>query len=378
LVSGSVFGVTQRYLFNDSSDGSSTKAVEATAFSKSNMLDSTAVSTATTVSDVSDIGDNVMPSIVAVTNVSYTEYRNLFGRTSTYENEAAGSGIIISQDDDYIYIATNNHVVEGAETLTITFCDDAAVPATVKGTDSSVDLAVVAVKISDIDSDTMSKIKVASVGESDSLKVGESAVVIGNALGYGQSVTTGIISATERDVTLQNDDGTTITNTLIQTDAAVNPGNSGGALLNINGQVVGIVSAKYSDTAVEGMGYAIPISTAQSIISELINRQEVSAEDASYFGIAGVDISATMSSYYDIPQGVYVSKVASGSGAEIAGISQKDVITKFNGKSVSSMEEISEQMKYIPAGTTITVTVAKADKDYEETDVKVTLGNKMK
>ncbi|MBQ2089580.1 MAG: trypsin-like peptidase domain-containing protein [Lachnospiraceae bacterium] len=378
LVSGSVFGVTQRYLFNDSSDGSSTKAVEATAVSKSNQLDSTSVSTATTVSDVSDIVDNVMPSIVAVTNVSYTEYRNLFGRTSTYENEAAGSGIIISQDDDYIYIATNNHVVEGAETLTITFCDDAAVPATVKGTDSSVDLAVVAVKISDIDSDTMSKIKVASVGESDSLKVGESAVVIGNALGYGQSVTTGIISATERDVTLQNDDGTTITNTLIQTDAAVNPGNSGGALLNINGQVVGIVSAKYSDTAVEGMGYAIPISTAQSIISELINRQEVSAEDASYFGIAGVDVSATMSSYYDIPQGVYVSKVASGSGAEIAGISQKDVITKFNGKSVSSMEEISEQMKYIPAGTTITVTVAKADKDYEETDVKVTLGNKMK
>lgn len=378
LVSGSVFGVTQRYLFNESSDGSSTKAVEATAVSKSNQLDSTAVSTATTVSDVSDIVDNVMPSIVAVTNVSYTEYRNLFGRTSTYENEAAGSGIIISQDDDYIYIATNNHVVEGAETLTITFCDDAAVPATVKGTDASVDLAVVAVKISDIDSDTMSKIKVASVGESDSLKVGESAVVIGNALGYGQSVTTGIISATERDVTLQNDDGTTITNTLIQTDAAVNPGNSGGALLNINGQVVGIVSAKYSDTAVEGMGYAIPISTAQSIISELINRQEVSAEDASYFGIAGVDISATMSSYYDIPQGVYVSKVASGSGAEIAGISQKDVITKFNGKSVSSMEEISEQMKYIPAGTTITVTVAKADNDYEETDVKVTLSNKMK
>ncbi|MBE5896194.1 MAG: trypsin-like serine protease [Lachnospiraceae bacterium] len=378
LVSGSVFGMTQRYLFNGSSDGSSTKAVEATAVSKSNQLDSTAVSTATTVSDVSDIVDNVMPSIVAVTNISYTEYRNLFGRTSTYENEAAGSGIIISQDDDYIYIATNNHVVEGAETLTITFCDDAAVPATVKGTDASVDLAVVAVKISDIDSDTMSKIKVASVGESDSLKVGESAVVIGNALGYGQSVTTGIISATERDVTLQNDDGTTITNTLIQTDAAVNPGNSGGALLNINGQVVGIVSAKYSDTAVEGMGYAIPISTAQSIISELINRQEVSAEDASYFGIAGVDISATMSSYYDIPQGVYVSKVASGSGAEIAGISQKDVITKFNGKSVSSMEEISEQMKYIPAGTTITVTVAKADKDYEETDVKVTLSNKMK
>ena len=183
LVSGSVFGVTQRYLFNGSSDDSNTKAVEATTVSKSNLLDSTSVSTATTVSDVSDIVDNVMPSIVAVTNVSYTEYRNLFGRTSTYENEAAGSGIIISQDDDYIYIATNNHVVEGAETLTITFCDDAAVPATVKGTDASVDLAVVAVKISDIDSDTMSKIKVASVGESDSLKVGESAVVIGNALG---------------------------------------------------------------------------------------------------------------------------------------------------------------------------------------------------
>ncbi|MBR1571663.1 MAG: trypsin-like peptidase domain-containing protein [Lachnospiraceae bacterium] len=378
LVSGSVFAGTERFILKDRGNDSSTQSVEAQTISKSNLLDSTSVSTATTVSDVSDIVDNVMPSIVAVTNLSYTEYRNLFGRTATYENEAAGSGIIISQDDEYIYIATNNHVVEGAETLTITFCDDAAVPATVKGTDASVDLAVVAVKISDIDSDTMSNIQVASVGDSDTLKVGESAVVIGNALGYGQSVTTGIISATERDVTLQNEDGTTITNSLIQTDAAVNPGNSGGALLNINGQVVGIVSAKYSDTAVEGMGYAIPITTAQTIISELINRKEVSAEDASYFGIAGVDISASMSSYYNIPQGVYVSKVASGSGAELADISQKDVITKFNGKSVSSMEEISEQMKYIPAGTTISVTVAKANDDYKETDVKVTLSNKMK
>lgn len=339
-------------------------------------ISGTAVSTATTVSDVSDIVDNVMPSIVAVTNISYSEYRNFFGGTQTYESESAGSGIIISQDDENLYIATNNHVVSGAESLTITFCDKKAVPATVKGTDASVDLAVVAVSLKDVEDSTKEAIKVATVGDSSKLTVGESAVVIGNALGYGQSVTTGVISALEREVQLQDESGKTIKNKLLQTDAAVNPGNSGGALLNMKGEVVGIVSAKYSDTSVEGMGYAIPISSAQSIIEGLITRQEVSEENASYFGIAGVDVTSDVSGQYDIPSGVYVTKVAANSGAGKAGIKKGDVITKFDGKEVSSMEEISDMMQYISAGTKVKVTVAQSRNGYKETELEVTLTNK--
>lgn len=339
-------------------------------------ISGTAVSTATTVSDVSDIVDNVMPSIVAVTNISYSEYRNFFGGTQTYESESAGSGIIISQDDENLYIATNNHVVSGAESLTITFCDEKAVPATVKGTDASVDLAVVAVSLKDVEDSTKEAIKVATVGDSSKLTVGESAVVIGNALGYGQSVTTGVISALEREVQLQDESGKTIKNKLLQTDAAVNPGNSGGALLNMKGEVVGIVSAKYSDTSVEGMGYAIPISSAQSIIEGLITRQEVSEGDASYFGIAGVDVTSDVSGQYDIPSGVYVTKVAANSGAGEAGIKKGDVITKFDGKEISSMEEISDMMQYISAGTKVKVTVAQSRNGYKETELEVTLTNK--
>ena len=339
-------------------------------------ISGTAVSTATTVSDVSDIVDNVMPSIVAVTNISYSEYRNFFGGTQTYESESAGSGIIISQDDENLYIATNNHVVSGAESLTITFCDEKAVPATVKGTDASVDLAVVAVSLKDVEDSTKETIKVATVGDSSKLTVGESAVVIGNALGYGQSVTTGVISALEREVQLQDESGKTIKNKLLQTDAAVNPGNSGGALLNMKGEVVGIVSAKYSDTSVEGMGYAIPISSAQSIIEGLITRQEVSEGDASYFGIAGVDVTSDVSGQYDSPSGVYVTKVAANSGAGKAGIKKGDVITKFDGKEISSMEEISDMMQYISAGTKVKVTVAQSRNGYKETELEVTLTNK--
>lgn len=347
-----------------------------TSASKKGEISGTAVSTATTISDVSEIVDNVMPSIVAVTNISYSEYRNFFGGTQTYESESAGSGIIISQDDDNLYIATNNHVVSGAESLTITFCDEQAVPATVKGTDASVDLAVVAVSFKDVDDSTKEKIKVATIGDSSKLTVGESAVVIGNALGYGQSVTTGVISALEREVQLQDESGKTIKNKLLQTDAAVNPGNSGGALLNMKGEVVGIVSAKYSDTSVEGMGYAIPISSAQSIIEGLITRQEVSEEDASYFGIAGVDVTSDVSGQYDIPSGVYVTKVASNSGAGKAGIKKGDVITKFDGKEISSMEEISDMMQYMAAGTKVKVTVAQSRNGYKETELEVTLTNK--
>ncbi len=366
-VSAKLFGTDQN---------STTVATTSTTLSTAGSLDSTSTSAAATVSDVSDVVTNVMPAIVAVTNMTVTEYQSFFGQTNSRESETVGSGIIISQDNDYLYIATNNHVVSSSESLTITFSDDSVVSATVKGTDASMDLAVVAVALDDIDSATLSTIKVATVGDSNGLNVGSAAIVIGNALGYGQSVTTGVISAVNREVTLQDDTGSTMTNELIQTDAAVNPGNSGGALLNMNGEVVGIVSAKYSDTSVEGMGYAIPMSSAASIIEQIINNETVSEEDSSYFGIAGVDVSSSVAQQYSMPTGVYVAQVVSGSSADKAGIVKGDIITKFNGRSVTSMEEIQSMMQYIKAGTTVDVTVAKAANSYETTDIQVTLGSK--
>lgn len=355
------------------------------------VIDSTAVSTATTVTDVSDIVDNVMPAIVQVTNMSIVEYRNWFGQHYATESESAGSGIIISQDSDYLYIVTNNHVVEGANTLTITFVDDSAVEAQLQGTDPNTDLAIVKVSLSDIDSATLKEIKVASIGSSDDLKVGSSAVVIGNALGYGQSVTTGVISALNREVSFQNNDGSTYSQALIQTDAAVNPGNSGGALLNMNGEVVGIVSAKYSDTEVEGMGYAIPISTASTVIETLMSAQteeqvaennEESTEDltpsngnSAYLGIMGVDVDAVNAVQYHMPQGVYVARVISGTGADKAGLQKKDVITGLNGTQVKSMEELQQQLASFNAGDTVELTVARYADDYAEETIEVTLSS---
>lgn len=338
-------------------------------------IDNTSTSSAITVTDVSDIVENVMPAVVAVTNVSISQYHSFFGRFS-YEDESFGSGIIINQDKDHLYIATNNHVVSGAETLTITFANDTAVSATIKGTDPAIDLAVVEVALSDIDTKTQESIKVATVGDSAAIRVGESSVVIGNALGYGQSVTTGVISALDREVQLQDEQGNILKNRLIQTDAAVNPGNSGGALLNMNGEVIGIVSAKYNDTAVEGMGYAIPISSVTSIIEGFINEQAKEANGA-YFGIAGVDVTVALAAEYELPSGVYVAQVVSGSGAAKAGIEKEDVITSFNGRKISSMEEIQNMLKYIPAGTTVEVTVARANDDYQEKTLEVTLGKKL-
>ena len=365
---------------------------KATGVKKSEgVIDSTAVSTATTVTDVSDIVDNVMPAIVQVTNMSIVEYRNWFGQHYATESESAGSGIIISQDSEYLYIVTNNHVVEGANTLTITFVDDSAVEAHLQGTDPNTDLAIVKVSLSDIDSATLKEIKVASIGSSDDLKVGSSAVVIGNALGYGQSVTTGVISALNREVSFQNNDGSTYSQTLIQTDAAVNPGNSGGALLNMNGEVVGIVSAKYSDTEVEGMGYAIPISTASTVIETLMSAQteeqvaennEESTEDltpsngnSAYLGIMGVDVDAVNAVQYHMPQGVYVARVISGTGADKAGLQKKDVITGLNGTQVKSMEELQQQLSSLSAGDTVEVTVARYADDYAEETIQVTLSS---
>ncbi|WP_294206655.1 S1C family serine protease [Pseudobutyrivibrio sp.] len=335
----------------------------------------TTVSNIDIATDVSDITGNVLPAIVQVTNVGLVEYQTFFG---TYQQEVnqAGSGIIISQDDKNIYIATNNHVVSGAETLTITFSDGEAVEGTIKGTDSSCDLAVVSVPVKKIPEKTLSTIKIATLGDSDKVDVGEFAIVVGNAMGYGTSVTTGIVSAKDREVSVEDDAGNVVNNKLIQTDAAVNPGNSGGALLNAKGEVIGIVSVKLVDTRTEGMGYAIPISFAWDIIKQMIDNDEVSALDASYLGIAGYDVTAEDAEKYDVPLGIYVMKVAKDSGAEAAGIEEKDVITSFNGRTVTSFSTLDNIMKYIPAGTTVDVTVAKASNNYKEETVQVTLTHK--
>lgn len=338
----------------------------------------TAVSSSYVANDVSDIVDEVMPSIVAITNVSQTEYQSFWGQSKTYESTSCGSGIIVGQDNDYLYVATNNHVVEGANSLTVTLAIDDTVSAEIKGTDPSTDLAVVKVALSSIKDDTMSAIKVATLGSSDALKVGESCIAIGNALGYGQSVTTGVISALNREVSVSDSfSSTNYTAELIQTDAAINPGNSGGALLNTAGEVIGINSVKYSDTSVEGIGYAIPMDTAKPIIEELITKEKVDESNSAYLGIAGVDVTSDVAKTYNMPTGVYVAQVTEGSAAEKAGIQKGDIITKFDGKDVTSMEELSYNMQYYAAGTTVDVVIARSSNgQYEEQTISVTLGKK--
>ncbi len=329
--------------------------------------------------DVSDVVDAVMPSIVAITNYGTTTYSGFFGQSETAETESAGSGIIVAQDDNYIYVATNNHVVSGAETLTVQFVNGTVVNATVKGTYEAKDLAVVQVAISDIDSDTLGVIKVADIGDSTKLEVGETAIAIGNALGYGQSVTTGVISALDREVTVADEtSGVEITNgNLIQTDAAINPGNSGGALINSSGQVVGINSAKYSDTSVEGFGFAIPMEDAWPIIEQLISREKVDESNSAYLGIKGQDISSSVASAYGMPEGVYVYSVVSGSAADKAGLQQGDIITTFDGQTIYSMQALKELMAYYSAGTDVDITFSRPNKDgeYQEQKITITLGS---
>ena len=338
----------------------------------------TAISSSYVATDVSDIVDEVMPSIVAITNVSQTEYQSFWGQSKTYESTSCGSGIIVSQDKEYLYVATNNHVVEGANSLTVTFANDDTVSAEIKGTDPSTDLAVVKVALSSIKDDTMSAIKVATLGSSDTLKVGESCIAIGNALGYGQSVTTGVISALNREVSVSDSSSSTnYTAELIQTDAAINPGNSGGALLNTAGEVIGINSVKYSDTSVEGIGYAIPMDTAKPIIEELITKEKVDESNSAYLGIVGVDVTSDVAKTYNMPTGVYVAQVMEGAAAEQAGIQKGDIITKFDGKDVTSMEELSSNMQYYAAGTTVDVEIERSSNgQYEEQTISVTLGKK--
>lgn len=376
LVSNAI-GTTEATTTDSNADG----AKEAEAINESNdggKVQSTSTSSSTTTTDVSDVVTEVMPSIVAITNVSETQYQSYFGQPQTYESTSCGSGIIVSQDDTYLYIATNNHVVDGASSLTVQFCNDTTVSGEIKGQDSSTDLAVVRVPIESIDSDTMAAIKVATLGDSDSLAVGESCIAIGNALGYGQSVTTGVISALDREVSVSDEStGASYTSDLIQTDAAINPGNSGGALLNTNGEVIGINSVKYSSTEVEGIGYAIPINTAAPIINQLISQEKVDEADSAYLGIKGVDVSDDVAQTYNMPTGVYVAQVIENSAAAQAGISQGDIITAFDGKSITSMQGLSETLEYYAAGTQVTITVQRASGgQYVEQDITVTLGSK--
>lgn len=350
--------------------GKNTKSTVGTTKTVSNAKLTTSTSTVT--SDVSDIVENTLPSIVSITNMSVQEVQNFFGGISQQESESAGSGIIISQNDSELLVVTNNHVVEGSDTLTVTFNDGNSVEAQIKGTDSARDLAVVAVPLDKISDDTMNAIKVATLGDSDSLKVGEPAIAIGNALGYGQSVTTGIVSATGR--TIDGFDGE-----YIQTDAAINPGNSGGALLNANGEVIGINSAKINSSAVEGMGFAIPISDASDVIQNLMNketRSKVSDEERGYLGIKGYDVSEEGAQMYNMPTGVYVKEVMGGGGAEKAGLTKGSIITGFEGSSISGMSSLQEQLQYYKAGEEVTLTVQIPDKngEYTEKDIKVTLG----
>ncbi|MCR4842739.1 MAG: trypsin-like peptidase domain-containing protein [Eubacterium sp.] len=320
-------------------------------------------------SDVSSVVAEAMPSIVSVTSIYQSSGMYAFGESES--STAAGSGIIVAETDDTLYIVTNNHVVEDADAVSVTFVDDQEVTAEIKGTDSSNDLAVLSVSKSDMESSTLSAISVATLGDSDELEVGETAIAIGNALGYGQSVTTGIISALDREVTIDN-----VTSSLIQTDAAINPGNSGGALLNSDGEVIGINSAKYSDTDVEGMGYAIPISTAIPIINELIEKETVSAENQAYLGITGVDVSSEVAMMYNMSEGVYVSGVVEGSAAESAGLQVGDILTSFDGQTITSMSQLQELMTYYEAGTTVEIVVQRAEQgQYVETTLSVKLGS---
>lgn len=326
--------------------------------------------------DVSSVVDEVMPSIVAITNTGTVTYNSFFGKKSQ-QSQSCGSGIIVSEDDDYLYIATNNHVVADSEELTVQFDDDSVVKAEIRGTDPDDDLAVVRVKKSDLGKDTYSNIKIATIGDSDSVAVGSPAIAIGNALGYGQSVTTGIVSALNRTVTTQDSQtGETVTNNnLIQTDAAINPGNSGGALLNENGEVIGINSVKYSSTEVEGIGYAIPMSVAKPIIESLIQNGKYTNENQAYLGIKGGDVSSEMVAY-GFPQGVYVSSVSAGSGAANAGLQEGDIITAVDSTKISSMTELQSALKSYKAGDKVTLTVARqSGRQYEESKVDVILSS---
>ena len=445
LVAGGVYVGTTKLASSSSSKtvlqtaanaNSTVSAENATASSSTNQSTDSSSSVGSTAASsdsgsdlsVEDVAANSMPALVSITNKSIQEVQNYFGGmggygnngTQSYESTSMGSGVIIGQTDSLIYIVTNEHVIDSAQTLTVAFVDNSTAEGTVIGSDSTNDIAVVSVNKSDLSSDTLSQIKVMEIGSSDSLVVGQQVVAIGNALGYGQSVSTGIVSALNRSM----DGGTGIyAEGLIQTDAAINPGNSGGALLNMKGQLIGINSAKYADTSVEGMGYSIPIDKVEPIIESMINGTytsdqsttgstdstsenngnngsngsignngsngstdsnsssssdgTVEATSDAYLGISCTGISSEYSQYYNIPEGVYISSVTSGSAAEKAGLQSGDIITSVDGTSVSSVNDLTSVLNQHTSGDTVQVTVSRQNgSSYAETTVSVTLGSR--
>lgn len=333
-----------------------------------------AKTTNTVTSDVTDIVKNAMPSVVSITNMSVQEVRDYFGGVHETENQSSGSGIIIGKNNEELLILTNNHVIEGSTKLTVSFIDNESVEGVVKGNDPNRDIAIVAVPLQSIKNDTMGKITVATIGDSTKLQVGEPAIAIGNALGYGQSVTTGIVSATDREL-----DG--FEGKLIQTDAAINPGNSGGALLNANGEVIGINTVKINMEAVEGIGYAIPLSDISNLLEVLMNKEtrtRVEENERGFIGITGFDVTEESGSMYNMPLGIYVSEVLKHGGADKAGVIKGSIITGFEGIEVSGMDELQAQLQYYKAGEKVKVTLqVPADKGtFEEKTVEITLQKK--
>ena len=333
---------------------------------------STTSSNGVVIEDVSAIVDATLPSVVSITNTQVYQSNTWFGQSQTYEVPSSGSGIIVGQNDSELLIVTNNHVVSDSEGLTVTFADESTADAAIKGTDSEADLAVIAVPLDSISADTKSKIKAATLGDSDSLKMGQGVIAIGNALGLGQSVTVGHVSALNREIKVDD-----TTKTVIQTDAAINPGNSGGALLNSKGEVIGINEAKYADTSVEGVGYAIPISKAKDIIDDLMTRTTkvtVDESEQGYLGIQLQNIDESMAKMYGMPQGVYVYKIMDDSAAAGSDLHEKDIITKLDGEKISNYADLAKLLTYYKSGDTVTLTVQSlVNGSYQEREVQVTL-----
>ena len=362
---------------NDKNSNTSNKNLQATvteATDNTNAVAETA-STEGVVADVSDVVANVMPSIVAINSTITTTSYDFFGRGYSQESQGSGSGIIIGQDDSTLYIATNNHVIEGATNVQIVFADEKTATGTIKGADSNSDLAVVTVNMNDLSEDTAAAIKIATLGNSEDIKAGEMAIAIGNALGYGQSVTVGYISAVDREVTIDDQ-----TMTLLQTDAAINPGNSGGALLNAAGQVIGINSVKYASEEVEGMGYAIPISKAIPIINELMNREVVATGEQGFLGIdasTAQEVTQAYAERFNMPIGVYVNDIIDNSPAADAGLKQGDIITGLDSSKVETIDDLVSALSYKKAGQEVSLIIqVKENGQYVEKTLKVTLAEK--
>lgn len=343
------------------------------------MASSVSKSTSAVTSDVSAIVENVMPSVVSITNLSIQQIQDFFGGTQKYETQSAGTGIIIGQTDDELLIVTNHHVIQSSETLTVTFSDESSIEAHVKGSNPGHDVAVIAVQKNQVSEETMKNIAVATLGDSTQLKVGEPAIAIGNALGYGQSVTTGVISAVDRVIPTEQSSGEGEAQgiSMIQTDAAINEGNSGGALLNINGEVIGINSAKIAGSKVEGVGYAIPISDVSDIIDGLMNQKtkyKVAEGSQGYLGITCFDVENAQK--YHMPSGVYVYETVEGGPADRAGITKGNIITAVNGSGVDGKDALQKELTYYAVGETVNVTIQVPENngEYTEKTVRVTLG----